>query len=95
MESEGEWEEEEMEEDEVVEVSETFHRAGDVVRFEAMFRCTLFGEQYDEGDSVFICICQDWEEWDDAGNGGPWGWGGINTWTLRRLAGYSSGRIVG
>ena len=63
---------------------------GKVVSFIAQRPATLFGGRYKEGEEVLIQLTQDWDEEDGLGDGGPWGWGGYTSRTLRRI-----GRLVG
>jgi hypothetical protein len=58
---------------------------GEVVSFIAQRPATLFGRRYKEGEEVLIELTEAWNEEDGLGDGGPWGWGGYTSRTLRRI----------
>jgi hypothetical protein len=68
----------------------TVFPAGEVLSFIAQRPAQVFGRRYKAGKEVLIELTQDWDEEDGLGEGGPWGWGGYTSWTLRRI-----GRIPG
>ncbi len=72
---------------------EEIYRAGEVVWLSAARPCMLFGVRYQIGEYVGILLSRDWDSEDGFGEGGLWGWGGYTSWTLRKLADNSWGRM--
>jgi len=66
------------------------HEAGEVLLFTAQKPCRIFGHRFSQGDEALVRLDRNWDEDSDMGEGGPWGWGGYTTATLKRIADHIS-----
>lgn len=62
------------------------YEKGEKVQFTAQRDCVLCGVRFRKGDQVEVTLKRDWDETQTAGCGGPWGWGGYTSRTIKSLA---------